>query len=67
MATTSTAFSAVHSNGHAQNIPSTSPFANTNNQTIDLTGDDDDDDEDMDEVDTSAVDARNSKRPRIGV
>ena len=41
-------------------------FSVPQNPTIDLTGDDDDDDEDMDEVDTSAVDERHAKRPRIG-
>ncbi|KIJ45051.1 hypothetical protein M422DRAFT_29907 [Sphaerobolus stellatus SS14] len=63
MVTTSTTFSAIPNNGHSLPMASTPSFSNT---TIDLTGDDDDDDdEDMDEVDTSAVDARNAKRPRI--
>ncbi|KIJ46405.1 hypothetical protein M422DRAFT_249999 [Sphaerobolus stellatus SS14] len=65
MATTSTAFSPIHSNGRGLPIASSS-FSNSANETIDLTGVDDDDEEDMDEVDTTAVDARNPKRPRTG-
>ncbi|KIJ22768.1 hypothetical protein M422DRAFT_276753, partial [Sphaerobolus stellatus SS14] len=63
MATTSTAFSPIHSNGRGLPIASSS-FSNSANETIDLTGVDDEDEEDMDEVDTTAVDARNPKRPR---
>jgi hypothetical protein len=47
--------------------PPSSSFSATQNQTIDLTGEDDDDDEDMDEVDTSAVDERHMKRQRVGL
>ncbi|KAF8578440.1 hypothetical protein K439DRAFT_1528852 [Ramaria rubella] len=48
-------------------ITSGSSFSTAHNQTIDLTAEDDDDDDDMDEVDTSAVDERHTKRLRTGL
>lgn len=67
---TSTAFNVVGLDRTRDATMSLSPsgsFSANHNQTIDLTGEDDDDDEDMDEVDTSAVDERHTKRQRTGL
>lgn len=66
----STAYSVLGlSNGRPNPIShGTNPsFPASLNQAIDLMAVDDDDDEDMDEVDTSAVNERDFKRPRIGI
>jgi hypothetical protein len=66
--TTSTALNVVGLDRTRDATLSMSPsssFSANHNQTIDLTGEDDDDDDDMDEVDTSAVDERHTKRQRI--